>query len=225
MEFGFGQGWFDRFAYDNSAFALTLLREMVVTMSARLARMREETLDDHKADRLEFVRRILAFAGLDKPARDPHRHTWSRIGPAIRVPSCTHLLMTATSQRLAWRVEYDRAMLAATVLPPEGRIVPIPARMPPTLWSKQTAMIWILARKDRQMSAEPSAHRPRRRVTTKVAAAHICVNPEVLRRWNRHRDPWLPRPRKVGKDFRCDLDALDAALDAQEDSGMIRRID
>ncbi|SUE31177.1 Uncharacterised protein [Nocardia farcinica] len=120
MEFGFGQGWFDRFAYDNSAFALTLLREMVVTMSARLARMREETLDDHKADRLEFVRRILAFAGLDKPARDPHRHTWSRIGPAIRVPSCTHLLMTATSQRLAWRVEYDRAMLAATVLPPEG---------------------------------------------------------------------------------------------------------
>ncbi|MBF6070153.1 MULTISPECIES: hypothetical protein [Nocardia] len=85
MEFGFRQGWFDRFAYDNSA--LALLREMVVRMSAQLARMREETLDDHKADRMEFVRRILAFAGLDKPARDPHRYTWSRIGSGTRVPS------------------------------------------------------------------------------------------------------------------------------------------
>lgn len=55
--------------------------------------------------------------------------------------------------------------------------------------------------------------------TTKAAAAHICVHPEVLRRWNRNRDkyPWLPRPKRVGKDFRWDLNALDAALEARTD--------
>ncbi|WP_281181774.1 hypothetical protein [Nocardia vaccinii] len=38
-----------------------------------------------------------------------------------------------------------------------------------------------------------------------------------MRRWNRESDkhPWLPKPKRVGKDFRWDLDALDAALDAQ----------
>ncbi|WP_157171743.1 hypothetical protein [Nocardia higoensis] len=70
------------------------------------------------------------------------------------------------------------------------------------------------------MSAEPNPIVPLRRwATTKQAAAHICVNPEVLRRWNRDREnhPWLPRPRRVGKDFRWDLNALDAALAARED--------
>lgn len=70
------------------------------------------------------------------------------------------------------------------------------------------------------MSAEPEPTAPLRRwATTKQAAAHICVNPEVLRRWNRDRDnhSWLPRPKRVGKDFRWDLNALDAALAARED--------
>ncbi|MEV0339648.1 hypothetical protein AB0H49_11520 [Nocardia sp. NPDC050713] len=70
------------------------------------------------------------------------------------------------------------------------------------------------------MSAEHEHTVPIRRwATTKDAAAHICVNPEVLRRWNRNRDkyPWLPRPKRVGKDFRWDLNALDAALEAREE--------
>lgn len=70
------------------------------------------------------------------------------------------------------------------------------------------------------MSAEAESNPPVRRwATTKMAAAHICVNPEVLRRWNRERDkhPWLPKPKRIGKDFRWDLNALDAALEARGD--------
>lgn len=69
------------------------------------------------------------------------------------------------------------------------------------------------------MSAETEHGRPLHRwATTKGAAAYICVHPEVLRRWNRHRDEhsWLPKPRRIGKDFRWDLNALDAALEARE---------
>lgn len=67
--------------------------------------------------------------------------------------------------------------------------------------------------------AEYPARPIRRWVTTNAAAAHIHVHPEVLRRWNRQRDryPWLPKPKRVGKDFRWDLDALDAALDALDE--------
>ncbi len=67
-------------------------------------------------------------------------------------------------------------------------------------------------------SAESGTPHLRRWANTKDAAAHICVHPEVLRRWNRERDkyPWLPKPKRVGKDFRWDIDALDAALDAQD---------
>jgi S-DNA-T family DNA segregation ATPase FtsK/SpoIIIE len=39
-EFGFGAGWFDRFAYDNTHGALELLREAARVMLARLARIR-----------------------------------------------------------------------------------------------------------------------------------------------------------------------------------------
>ncbi len=70
------------------------------------------------------------------------------------------------------------------------------------------------------MSAESASTWPVRRwAKTTEAAAHIRVNPEVLRRWNRERDkhPWLPKPKRVGKDFRWDLHALDAALEARED--------
>ncbi|MFE3793374.1 hypothetical protein [Nocardia tengchongensis] len=59
----------------------------------------------------------------------------------------------------------------------------------------------------------------RRWVPTNDAAAHIHRHPEVLRRWNRRRDehPWLPMPRRVGKNLLWDLDELDAAIDGQVD--------
>ncbi|WP_330183846.1 hypothetical protein OHB26_09575 [Nocardia sp. NBC_01503] len=59
----------------------------------------------------------------------------------------------------------------------------------------------------------------RRWVNTKDAAAHIRRHPEVLRRWHRQRaeHPWLPMPRRVGKNLLWDLDELDAAIDAQLD--------
>ncbi|MCP9621596.1 hypothetical protein FOH10_29535 [Nocardia otitidiscaviarum] len=59
----------------------------------------------------------------------------------------------------------------------------------------------------------------RRWASTKDAAAHIHRHPEVLRRWHRQRaeHPWLPLPRRVGKNLLWDLDELDAAIDAQVD--------
>lgn len=59
----------------------------------------------------------------------------------------------------------------------------------------------------------------RRWVSTNEAAAHISRHPEVLRRWHRERDehPWLPMPRRLGKNLLWDLDELDAAVDAQLD--------
>ncbi|WP_245567320.1 replication initiator [Nocardia vinacea] len=77
-----------------------------------------KTLGDHQADRMEFVRATLAAAGIDKPTPDPHRYTWSKLAPGTRIPSRAHLLMAAIAQRIAWRAEYDRAMLAAE--PPPG---------------------------------------------------------------------------------------------------------
>ncbi|WP_334026301.1 replication initiator [Nocardia terpenica] len=72
-----------------------------------------KTLGDHKADRLEFVRARLAAVGIDKPTRDPRRYTWTTIAPGTRTPSRATLLLAAISERVAWRAEYDRAMLAA----------------------------------------------------------------------------------------------------------------
>lgn len=72
-----------------------------------------KTVGDHKADRMEFVRRTLEFVGIDKPAPDPHRYTWSLPAPGTRIPSRGRLLMAAIAQRSAWRAEYERAYLAA----------------------------------------------------------------------------------------------------------------
>ena len=72
-----------------------------------------KTVGDHKAERLEFVRRRLAAVGIDKPARDPRRYTWATIAPGTRMPSRAQLLMAAIAERITWRGEYDRAMLAA----------------------------------------------------------------------------------------------------------------
>ncbi|MGW4848896.1 replication initiator [Nocardia brasiliensis] len=78
-----------------------------------------KTLGDHKADRLEFVRRTLAAVGIDKPAQDPRRYVWATIAPGTRTPSRAKLLLAAISQRITWRAEYDRAVLAAQDPPRE----------------------------------------------------------------------------------------------------------
>ncbi|WP_198654392.1 MULTISPECIES: replication initiator [Nocardia] len=72
-----------------------------------------KTLGDHKADRLEFVRRTLAAVGLDKPAQDPRQYTWATVAPGTRMPSRTKMLLSAIGQRIAWRAEYDNALYAA----------------------------------------------------------------------------------------------------------------
>ncbi|RDI54665.1 replication initiator [Nocardia mexicana] len=77
-----------------------------------------KTLGDHKADRMEFVRRVLAAGGIDKPEPDPRRYTWSTLAAGTRVPSRAHLLMSAIAERIAWQEEYDRAVRAAE--PPSG---------------------------------------------------------------------------------------------------------
>ncbi|MFF3575021.1 replication initiator [Nocardia jiangxiensis] len=74
-----------------------------------------KTVGDHKAERLEFVRQRLAAVGIDK---HPHRYTWATIAPGTRMPSRAQLLMAAIAERITWRGEYDRAMLAADP-PPE----------------------------------------------------------------------------------------------------------
>ena len=81
-----------------------------------------KTLGDHKAERLEFVRQRLAAVGIDKPARDPHRYTWATIAPGTRMPSRAQLLMAAIAERITWRGEYDRAMLAAEPPPSSGQL-------------------------------------------------------------------------------------------------------
>ncbi|WP_174554919.1 replication initiator [Nocardia gamkensis] len=77
-----------------------------------------KTLDDHKADRIEFVRQLLANVGITRPARDPHRYTWNTITPGTRIPSRAYLLMHAVAERLGWRAQYEKALLAAQH-PPE----------------------------------------------------------------------------------------------------------
>lgn len=78
-----------------------------------------KTLDDHKADRAEFVRQALADIGIEKPKPDASRLIWRKVPPgAADVPPRAHLLMAAIAERTRWKAEYDRAMLAAQ--PPGG---------------------------------------------------------------------------------------------------------
>jgi hypothetical protein len=78
-----------------------------------------KTLVDHKADRKAFVAQALAAVGIEKPAPDPTRFIWRKVAPGDQnVPPRAHLLMHAIAERISWRAEYDRAMLAANGDPP-----------------------------------------------------------------------------------------------------------
>ncbi|MEV4600466.1 replication initiator [Amycolatopsis sp. NPDC049253] len=77
-----------------------------------------KTLVDHKADRKAFVRQALAVVGIEKPEPDPARLVWRKVESTdAHVPPRDHLVMRAIAERITWKAEYDRALLAAG--PPE----------------------------------------------------------------------------------------------------------
>ncbi|MFJ1457391.1 replication initiator [Nocardia sp. N2S4-5] len=77
-------------------------------------------LGDHKADRIAFVRRALAHIGIVKTDQEAGRYQWSTLAPGTPTPPRAKLLMHGVAQRIAWRVEYERALLAAQEQPPPG---------------------------------------------------------------------------------------------------------
>lgn len=71
-----------------------------------------KTLPDHKADRADFVRQLLASVGIVKPDTSHLRVSLVRPGDKSAPPR-DHLIMSAIARRKAWRAEYDMALLAA----------------------------------------------------------------------------------------------------------------
>lgn len=68
---------------------------------------------------MAFVTQALAAVGIEKPVQDTPRLIWRKLAPGDQnVPPRAHLLMHAIAQRITWRAEYDRAMLAANGPPP-----------------------------------------------------------------------------------------------------------
>ncbi|CAM4497781.1 replication initiator [Nocardia ninae] len=75
-----------------------------------------KTLPDHKQDRVEFVRQLLADAGIPKPDTSHLRVTPVEPGDKSR-PLREYLIMGAIAKRTTWRAELLKAQLAAG--PPE----------------------------------------------------------------------------------------------------------
>ncbi|WP_308417519.1 replication initiator [Nocardia veterana] len=72
-----------------------------------------KTLPDHKADRAEFVRQVLAQVGIQKP--DPSRLIVKPVEPGDKnVPPREHLIMASIAQRIKWRAQYETARLQAS---------------------------------------------------------------------------------------------------------------
>jgi hypothetical protein len=79
-----------------------------------------KTLADHRVDRRAFVFAALAAVGIEKPAEEPRRLVWQKVLPGDPYqPPRDHLLMRAIAERITWRAEYDRALLAAGESPPD----------------------------------------------------------------------------------------------------------
>ncbi|MBO0884313.1 MAG: replication initiator protein, partial [Mycobacterium sp.] len=71
-----------------------------------------KTLPDHKADRAEFVRQLLASVGIVKP--DTSRLIVRPAEPGDpAIPPREQLVMAAVAQRIKWRAEYTTASLNA----------------------------------------------------------------------------------------------------------------
>ncbi|WP_328411932.1 replication initiator [Nocardia sp. NBC_00403] len=71
-----------------------------------------KTLPDHKQDRVDFVRKLLASVGIVKPDTSHLKVTPVEPGDKSR-PLREHLIMGAIAKRTAWRAEYLQARLAA----------------------------------------------------------------------------------------------------------------
>jgi hypothetical protein len=73
-----------------------------------------KSLDDHRAERAEFVRQLLNAAGIQPshgPQDGPYR--WERTAPADPdVPPRPVLLLHALAERQRWKAEYTAAQLA-----------------------------------------------------------------------------------------------------------------
>jgi hypothetical protein len=86
-----------------------------------------KTLADHRADRKAFVAQALAAVGIVKQEADPARLIWRTVAPGDQnVPPRAHLLMHAVAERISWRAEYDRAMLAAAGPPGQSDLSAVP---------------------------------------------------------------------------------------------------
>jgi hypothetical protein len=80
-----------------------------------------KTLDDHRAERGEFVRQLLEHAGI-QPSHGPGDgpYLWERTAPADPdVPPRPILLLHAVAERQRWKAEYTAAQLATGDPPPD----------------------------------------------------------------------------------------------------------
>ena len=80
-----------------------------------------KTLDDHRAERGAFVRRLLEAVGI-QPAHGVQEgpYLWERPAPNDPdIPPRPLLLLRAVAERQRWKAEYTAAQLAATGPPPE----------------------------------------------------------------------------------------------------------
>jgi hypothetical protein len=79
-----------------------------------------KTLEDHRAERSEFVRQLLHQAGI-QPAHGPDSgpYLWERPAPTDPdVPARPVLLLHAIAERQRWKAEYTAAQLATSGSPP-----------------------------------------------------------------------------------------------------------
>jgi hypothetical protein len=82
-----------------------------------------KSLDDHRAERGEFVRQLLEQAGI-QPTHGPQDgpYQWERPAPTDPdIPPRPVLLLQAVAERQRWKAEYTAAQLA-TSDPPPGHV-------------------------------------------------------------------------------------------------------
>jgi hypothetical protein len=80
-----------------------------------------KTLQDHRAERTEFVRQLLHAAGIH-PAQgvEDGPYLWERTTPTDPdIPPRPVLLLHAIAERQRWKAEYTAAQLAANGPPPD----------------------------------------------------------------------------------------------------------